>query len=180
MGHSDNQAVFDGQLLQPGRRGVDASALRCGWVLPTESQQQNSRADCKCPGRERQGKPAESGTVEVELAQQRRGDDLAARREQPRRCGCTRGVAGEHEVGRCNQLLKVGRDPFTLEDASGFIGLSPRTEAGGVDPAGVDVRRARMPNKGYASFCRPRNQRGPPLHVPSTEGQTQLTMSARA
>jgi hypothetical protein len=152
MGDDHDQRVLEGKLFQPRRRLVDASDLGSGWVPPAESQQQCAHADGKRPRRERETKAAEIRAFEVELAQQRGDDDLASRRHQARRGRCPRRVAGEHQAGRCRQSLKIGRSPLALADAGAFIGLSPRAETRGVDPAGVDVRGAGMANEGDAAL----------------------------
>src|SRR5262245_38741672 len=54
VGDGDDQGVLRGELCQPGRRAVEASRLRRGWVPPAESQQQGPPADRKGPRRERE------------------------------------------------------------------------------------------------------------------------------
>ena len=49
----------------------------------------------------------------------------------------------------------MGRNALVFADTCGFVGLTPGAEAIGGDPAGVDVRRAAMPNQGDgdATLC---------------------------
>src|SRR6185295_1032563 len=141
-----------GELFQPGRCMADASCLCRRWVLPAQSQKQGSPTDRQCPSRQRETKPAERGAFEIELAQQGRGDDLAPRRQQTRRGEGTGSVAGEHEAGTTRQLLERGRNALVLADTCGLIGLTPRSEATGANPAGVDVRRAGMADEGDATL----------------------------
>jgi hypothetical protein len=152
VGDDDDQRVLDGELFQPRRRLVDSSGLCFGRILPAESQKQSPHAHGECPPRERETKPTEIRAFEAELAQQRGGDDLAPRRQQPRRGDGPRRVAGEHQAGRCRQSLEIGRSPLARDDAGGFIGLSPRAETRGVDPPGVDVRGAGVANQGDATL----------------------------
>jgi hypothetical protein len=109
-------------------------------VLPAESQEQRPHADGQGPPRELETKPAEIRAFKVELAQQRGDDDLASRRQQPRRGHCPRRVAGDHQAGGCRQSREIGRSPLALADAGGFVGRSPGPETRGINPAGVDVR----------------------------------------
>ncbi len=147
---SDDQGALRGEPFQPGRCVVDAGDLSRGWVLPAQSPDQGSPADCDRPRSEWETKPAESRAFEVELAQQRRGGDLASGRQHVRRGDGTGSVAGEHEVGTGHELLELCRNALVFVDAGGLIGLTPRPEATGVDPASVDVRRAGMPYEGNA------------------------------
>jgi hypothetical protein len=153
VGDGDDQGVLCGELFQPGRCAVDAGRLCRGWVLPAESQEQSSPPDCDGPRRERETKPAENGAFEIELAQQRRDNDLVPRSQQARRGDGTGSVAGEHEVGTLHQLMKRGRNARVFVDTCGLIGLPPCPEAIGGDPAGVDVRGAGMTHKGDATVC---------------------------
>lgn len=155
VGDSHDHGVSRGELFEPSRRVVDPRCLFRGRVPPAESQEQGSPTDCKRPRREREAKPTESGTFEIELAEQRRDDDLVPRRQQARRGDGTGSVAGQHEIGMTNQLLEMGRNAFVFADPCGFVGLTPRSEAIGGNPAGVDVRRAAMTNQGDgdATLC---------------------------
>jgi hypothetical protein len=45
------------------------------------------------------------------------------------------------------------RNALVFADTCGFIGLTPCSKVAGGDPAGVDVRRAGMTNKGDATLC---------------------------
>ncbi|MGH7493969.1 MAG: hypothetical protein ACREOO_16450 [bacterium] len=46
----------------------------------------------------------------------------------------------------------MGRNTLVFADTCDFIGSTPRSEATGGNPAGVDVRRAGMTNKGDATL----------------------------
>lgn len=151
VGDGDDQGVLRGELFQPGCGVVDASRLGGRGVLPTEEQEQGSSTDGQGPRSEGETEPCERGAFEVELAEQGRDDDLVPGCQQARRGNGTGCVAGEHEVGTSRQLLERGRNALVFADPCGFIGLTPRSEAAGVDPAGVDVRRAGVTNQGDAT-----------------------------
>jgi hypothetical protein len=148
VGDGDDPGVLAGETFQPCRGFVDASRLRWRGVLAAESQEKGSAADGNRPGRERKAKPAEARAFEIELAQQGRDDDLALGRQHPRRGDGTGSVAGNHQIGLRRQLRERGWNALGFPNAGRFVGLAPRAEAGGVDPAGVDVRRAAVTDEG--------------------------------
>lgn len=148
VGDGDDQRVTGHELVQPGRCVVDANRFCGRGVLPAESQEERAPPDGKRPGRQRQTKPAERGSFEIELAEQGRHDDLAVRRKEPRRGDGTGSIAREHQVSACHQLLELPWDALAFANPRGFIRCTPCPEAGGIDPAGVDVRRAAMTNQG--------------------------------
>ena len=142
MGDGNDQRVSNGEIFQPRCGLLDAICLGCGWVPTAQRQQQGPPADRECPGQQWETKRAEMGSSQIELAQQRGDQDLAAARQQPSRGQGARGVAGDHQVGALRERLEVGGHLLAFLDARRFVGFAPGSEARGIDPAGVDVRRA--------------------------------------
>ena len=142
MGDDDDERMALGEPLEPGNGLCDTRGLCRGRIAAPESQGKGPKPHGASPAEERQAEPAELRTGELELPKQLGGHDLTAGSEKVRGRSRAWGVARDNQASAGRQLLKLLRRPVLRVNAGRLVGSSPLSKARGIDPAGVDMRRA--------------------------------------